>query len=137
MQLSTKGVHLLAEFWGCAPPALSDDKRVRELIHKAAERVSGSIVSEQFVKLGPGVSGVVMIADSHVSIHTWPEERYASLDVYTCRAETDLDEVLSVFEQALSPNFKSVMVVRRGYSSGLSVTRAVRMEKVNVSVVDD
>lgn len=135
--MSTEGVHLIAEFWGCAPLTLSDDKRMRELVRKAAEKVSGSILAEQFVKLGPGVSGVVMIADSHVSIHTWPEEQYASFDVYTCRAGTDLDGVLTVFEQTLRPSLKSVMVVRRGSPSGLSVTRTARMERVHPPVVDD
>lgn len=79
------GRHLIAEFVGCRHDLL-DDQQGLEAAMKEAVRVSGAtIVNSVFHRFNPkGVSGVVVIAESHISIHTWPEYGYAAVDFFTC-----------------------------------------------------
>jgi len=75
---------VLGEFFECA--SLPDDVRVMEnLMLKAAERMSATVVVPVFHKFNPqGVSGVVIIQESHLAIHTWPEIKYAAIDLFSC-----------------------------------------------------
>ena len=84
------GRHLIAEFVGCQSDLL-DDQQGLETAMKEAVRVSGAtIVSTVFHRFNPkGVSGVVVIAESHISIHTWPEYGYAAVDFFTCGEAVD------------------------------------------------
>lgn len=79
------GVHLLVELEECDLKLLEDFAGVKRTLLDAA-RVSGAtVVDSVFHKFNPmGISGVVVIAESHISIHTWPEHRYAAVDVFTC-----------------------------------------------------
>jgi S-adenosylmethionine decarboxylase proenzyme len=79
------GKHLLVEFFGCDVALISDRARLREVILEATRESGATIVTDVFHQFNPfGLSGVVVIAESHVAIHTWPEYACASLDVFTC-----------------------------------------------------
>jgi S-adenosylmethionine decarboxylase len=83
--LKTIGRHLIAEFYGCNRQTLDDQESVRTHMLAAAERVGATVVGEVFHRFSPqGVSGSVVIAESHLSIHTWPETGYVAVDIYTC-----------------------------------------------------
>jgi S-adenosylmethionine decarboxylase len=83
--LKTIGRHLIAEFYGCNPQTLDDPARIRQYMLEAADKVSATVVGEVFHRFSPqGVSGSVVIAESHLSIHTWPESGYVAIDIYTC-----------------------------------------------------
>lgn len=84
------GRHLLVELSHCAPELLSDMDQVRSAMVRAAEVAGAEVREVAFHRFAPhGVSGVVVISESHLSIHTWPELGYAAIDVYTCGAHTD------------------------------------------------
>ncbi len=84
-ELKTIGRHLIAEFYGCSGPALNDVEEIRTHMRAAAEAIGATIVGDTFHKFSPqGVSGSVVIAESHLSIHTWPETGYVAVDIYTC-----------------------------------------------------
>ena len=73
------------EFYQCEPQALDDLPRLREIALAAAAAVGATVVAEAFHRYQPqGVSGTVLIAESHLSIHTWPEAGYVAVDVFTC-----------------------------------------------------
>lgn len=78
------GVQLLAELWDCREE-IDDPAKVEEVMLEAA-RVSGAvIIGSMFHEFEPqGVSGVVVIQESHLTIHTWPEHAYAAIDIFTC-----------------------------------------------------
>ena len=79
------GRHLLLELFGCDELVLNNLERVKEILVEAARRAEASIVNAVFHEFNPsGVSGVVVIAESHLSIHTWPEYRYAAADIFSC-----------------------------------------------------
>lgn len=84
------GKHLLVEYFGCDVSVISDRARLRELMLSATRASGATIVTDVFHEFNPyGLSGVVVIAESHVAIHTWPEYGCASLDVFTCGEAMD------------------------------------------------
>src|SRR5262249_36732293 len=77
--VDTVGKHWMVEYRGCDPVALDDQNRVEELMRLAAEAAEARVVASVFHRFSPqGVSGVVVIEESHLSIHTWPEAAYAA-----------------------------------------------------------
>lgn len=83
--MDTRARHLLAEYHGCDPGLLDDPVALEALLRAAAEAARVRAVDAQFRRLAPqGVSGVIVIEESHLSIHTWPETGYAAADFFTC-----------------------------------------------------
>ena len=83
--MKTLGRHLLAEYHGCRGDVLNDVRGIEDLMNRAAKAAGASVVASVFHPFTPqGVSGVVVIEESHLSIHTWPEVGYAAVDFYTC-----------------------------------------------------
>lgn len=83
--MRTLGRHLIAEFYGCNSSTLNDVAKIEQEMLRAAHAVGATVVGHTFHKFAPqGVSGSVVIAESHLSIHTWPEKGYVSVDIYTC-----------------------------------------------------
>lgn len=83
------GMHVILDLYECDPQILDDIEKVEEILTKAAELANATIIDKRFHKFSPqGVSGVVVVSESHISIHTWPEHGYASVDVYTCGDHT-------------------------------------------------
>jgi S-adenosylmethionine decarboxylase len=83
--LNALGTHLLLELKTCSSKVLNDVKKVQEIMVSAAKEAKATIVEISFHKFSPfGISGVVVIAESHISIHTWPEYGYAAVDIFTC-----------------------------------------------------
>ena len=79
------GHHILADFYDCGGDKLDDVEQIQVCMHEAAVKAGATIVQESFHKYDPiGVSGVVVIQESHLTIHTWPECRYAAVDLFTC-----------------------------------------------------
>ncbi|MCL5788266.1 MAG: adenosylmethionine decarboxylase [Candidatus Marsarchaeota archaeon] len=116
---STRGIHLLAELYGCDRDATSDLETVRRAMRKAAHASGSSVVSEHFIPLHPGVTGVIVVMESHLSVHTWPESGYASVDVYTCGLKRDPEASLLVIRDAFNPKYIQTMTVERGVRGGL------------------
>ncbi|MFQ5655104.1 MAG: adenosylmethionine decarboxylase [Planctomycetota bacterium] len=83
--MRTSGRHLIAEFYRCDGSLLDDTEEMRRLMLEAAEVVGASVLGDTFPRFSPqGVSGTVVIAESHLSVHTWPEYGYVAVDIYTC-----------------------------------------------------
>lgn len=80
-----EGRHVLAELTGCPPQVLDDVAGLESCFRQCAVEGGATLVSSHFHRFSPqGVSGVVVIAESHVTVHTWPEHGYAAVDVFTC-----------------------------------------------------
>ncbi len=83
--MQSLGRHVLAEVYGCRFEVLNDIKQVEDIMVNAALEAGAEIREFVFHKFSPqGVSGVVVISESHLAIHTWPELGYAAVDVFTC-----------------------------------------------------
>ncbi|MDB9528592.1 polyamine aminopropyltransferase [Oscillatoria sp. CS-180] len=83
--MNSLGRHILVEFHGCSGEILNDVPHIESSMLKAAKESGATIISSVFHHFSPfGVSGVVVIQESHLAIHTWPEYRYAAVDLFTC-----------------------------------------------------
>lgn len=83
--MSALGRHILAEMYDCSPESLNDIRIVEGIMVNAALEAGAEVREVAFHKFSPqGVSGVVVISESHLAIHTWPELGYAAVDVFTC-----------------------------------------------------
>ena len=79
------GQHLLLDLFDCDAKAIGSLQIVKTSMLEAARRACATVVNTVFHEFSPdGVSGVVVIAESHLAIHTWPEHRYAAVDIFTC-----------------------------------------------------
>ena len=84
-RLYALGTHLLLELRDCNPKTLSNLEFVQETLKNAALKAKATIVEVAFHEFSPfGISGMVVIAESHLAIHTWPEYGYAAVDIFTC-----------------------------------------------------
>ena len=112
--MDTKGRHLLVEYYGCQKAILDDVRRVETLLKQAATAAGATIVQSVFHRFTPqGVSGVVVIEESHLSVHTWPETGYAAVDFYTC-GDCLPERAHEVLVEGLEPHHAEVMQVDRG-----------------------
>jgi len=83
--LNALGTHLLLELRECNPEVLKDLGKVKDAMVTAAIEAKATVVEVAFHEFNPfGISGMVIIAESHLSIHTWPEYGYAAVDIFTC-----------------------------------------------------
>jgi S-adenosylmethionine decarboxylase len=112
------GRHLLVEYCEC-DKGLLDNIALLETHMKDAVRVSGAtIVQSVFHRYNPqGVSGVIVIAESHLSIHTWPEYGYAAVDFFTCGESVDPYKAFAYMKSALGSKESQVTDVNRGMPS--------------------
>jgi len=109
------GNHLLVELYECDSKKLNDLGKL-EMVLEEAVRISGATaLKASFHQFAPqGVSGVIIIAESHFTIHTWPEYGYAALDIFTCGQSVDSQKALDYIEKELNVKTVSVTEMRRG-----------------------
>ncbi len=109
------GVHLIADFWGAN--ALDDPDAIEKALRAAASAAGATILHIYLHRFGDeqGVSGMVVLAESHISVHTWPERGYAAFDAFLCGA-TDARAALAELERHLRPARAEVETLRRGRS---------------------
>jgi S-adenosylmethionine decarboxylase len=87
--MDTLGRHVIAELDGCNAGILSDTVAVQNLLREAVRLARATAIAEEIFDFkGGGVSGFILLAESHLSIHTWPEHGYAAIDIYTCGRQT-------------------------------------------------
>lgn len=109
------GLHVMADIRGCAHPLLDDAPGLERLLHQAATAAGATVLSSHHHTFEPhGASAICVLAESHISIHTWPEIGVATLDAYTCGVQADpvlaIDHVVDV----LAPAEVDRLVVERG-----------------------
>lgn len=102
------GRQLTIEYCECGAKVFLDENRVEKALLKAAKESGATIISSSFHKFEPqGVSGVVIIAESHFTIHAWPEHDYAAVDIFTCGDNIDLEVAIN----SMKDSFQSENVV--------------------------
>ena len=115
MLMGTIGYHYVVEASGCDPEVLKDPNRIRQIFMNAAKAGNMEIKASYFFRFSPtGVSGVVIVAESHISVHTWPEEGYAALDVYTCGEKADPENAVDYILEKFRAQYAHVSEVKRG-----------------------
>ena len=125
--MKTLGYHTLIELCGCDPERLKRVPAVRLWMLEAARLANGTVVSDVFHEFSPwGVSGVVVIAESHLTIHTWPEHGYAAVDVFSCSARLKQSAVRAHLKKMLGARRVTSVRLRRGPSDPVAPVTAPR-----------
>jgi len=109
------GTQLIVEFSKCDKVILDDTEAIRSIMLNAAIAANATIVDHCFHKFSPiGVSGVVIIAESHITIHTWPEHGYCAIDIFTCGDLLKNNNALEVLKEGLKSQEEKVFKLERG-----------------------
>jgi S-adenosylmethionine decarboxylase len=112
------GRHLIAELADCNVALLNDLSKLQIILKEAARKSGATVVDSVFHRYNPqGVSGIVVIAESHISIHTWPEYNYAAVDCFTCGTSVDPSRAIDHLKKALACKSVVVRELRRGIPS--------------------
>ena len=113
--MNALGRHLLVELHDCDREALNNLDLIREIMVKAAVDCGAVVLGDSFHRFSPqGVSGVVVIAESHLSVHTWPEYGYAAADIFTCGVSVDPQIAAEVLIEGLGCRNPNLTEVQRG-----------------------
>ena len=115
------GIHLLGEWYGCPHdvPEFTQANPLRDLCVRAARESGLTVVGDRFFQFEPqGVTGTVLLAESHIAIHTWPEAGFVTVDVYVCNLTTDntakAEQVFRTIEAVLRPERTRFQAIHRG-----------------------
>lgn len=108
------GTHVLADLGGIAAERLCSCESLDALLRAAAEAANARVLHSHFHGFGDGqgVTGVVLLAESHISIHTWPECGFAAADIFMC-GEAQPELALAIIEMALQPSSRSISSIHR------------------------
>jgi S-adenosylmethionine decarboxylase len=109
------GLHILADFFGVAPTLLADAAFLERLLRDAARAAGAEILLCRLHSFGrgAGVTGVLLLAESHLSIHTWPERGFAAVDAFMC-GSADPGRAIEVIAAGLTPESREIQSCLRG-----------------------
>lgn len=120
------GKHVLLDLYGCAPSALDDVGLLERLALEAVRASKGTILGHQSHKFTPqGATVLVMVAESHLSLHTWPEHGYVAVDYFTCGDRVLTDEAVRTLQEGLRPEHMTRRDVARGDEASRSLPQRV------------
>lgn len=113
--MESLGRHILVEYYGCDMNLLNKASSVKEMMEDAAREARATVVESFIHQFSPfGVSGVVVIAESHLTIHTWPEYGYAAVDLFTCGEDVDPWKCYYYLLEHLKAKHSTTIELRRG-----------------------
>lgn len=113
--LQILGRHVIAEYYGCNAQHLDDIAKLSQLLVTAARRAGATPLKQEFHQFAPhGISGVIIIMESHLTIHTWPELKYAAVDFFTCGETTDPLRAHEYLSQELGATTSHQLMLHRG-----------------------
>lgn len=109
------GNHILVEFYDCNREILNNVKFIEQTMQDATLKSGATIVGSHFHTFNPhGVSGVIIIAESHLSIHTWPEYGYAAVDIFTCGETIDAEKAFVHLKESFEAGHTATIEMKRG-----------------------
>ncbi len=113
--MNALGRHLLIELKDCNMEVLNDLDFLKRCLHDAADQIGATVVNECFYEFSPhGISGVLVISESHLCIHTWPEHSYAAIDIFTCGDSVKPERAITPLVEKLGSKNSSFIELKRG-----------------------
>jgi len=107
------GIHLIIEFWG--GKIIEDAKKIRSILIKTAKVSRNTSLGVKIHKFVPyGVTGFILLAESHISIHTWPERNYVAVDIFSCGRNSQPYKGLDYLKKEFQPEKIRVQEIKRG-----------------------
>ncbi|MBL4652012.1 MAG: adenosylmethionine decarboxylase [Flavobacteriales bacterium] len=103
------------EFHDCPSKTLDDLEEIKQTMNDAALVSKATIIKSVFHKFSPqGITGVIVVSESHLAIHTWPEHGYAAVDFFTCNQDMDYNQAYNLLVLKLKSNTHSYQTIKRG-----------------------
>lgn len=113
--MDPQGIHIILDCYECDNQLLNDKKALKQILMDAAIKSGAHIVETSFHQFYPqGISGVIVISESHFSIHTWPEYKYAAIDIFTCSKEMNINFAIDYIIAHLKSNRYEIIRLDRG-----------------------
>lgn len=113
--MNALGRHFLLELKDCDRNLLNDVASLKKILVEAAKECGAEVLGDSFHHFSPqGVSGVVVIAESHLFIHTWPEHGYAAVDIFTCGARVKPEIAVESIVAKLKSKNRTIIEMQRG-----------------------
>jgi S-adenosylmethionine decarboxylase len=110
------GYHLVMELYGCDAEKINSRKYLHQAVKSAVKRWGLTNLGSRFHQFEPqGVTGFTLLAQSHISLHTWPEYGYLVLDIFTCGDQEQADRLANHFLKRLHPRSVNRQVLRQGF----------------------
>lgn len=120
--MAALGKHVLIELNDCNKELLNDIEYLRTVLSDVARTIGATVIKDAFYQFTPqGVSGVVIIAESHLSIHTWPEHDFAAVDVFTCGDVIEPRDAVKPLSDKLRAGSTTYIEIKRGVRAGNKV----------------
>lgn len=121
------GRQMTVEYYECDPLVLADQKIMEKVFLDAAEKSGAHVITSNFHSFEPqGISGVVIISESHFTVHAWPEHDYAAVDIFTCGENIDFDVAIRTLQEGMKAESAIVSsVMNRGIVSNNGMERLV------------
>lgn len=111
-QIKYAGLHLILEFWGVKN--IDSFAQLKKILREAVRECGATLLKIELHKFSPqGVSGVAIVAESHISLHTWPEYQYAAFDVFMC-GKANPYKAVEVFKKFFQPTKLDIIEIKRG-----------------------
>lgn len=109
------GKHILLDLYGVEPEKLTNAISLHHFMAKASIEAGATILADNFHHFGEGygVTGVLVLSESHMTIHTWPENGFASLDIYMC-GDSEPEKAIPVLLGFFKPELYDLKVIERG-----------------------
>ena len=121
--MNALGRHLLLELKDCDKEVLDNLEYLRICLCETAEKIGATVLNNVFHQFCPqGVSGVVVIAESHLCVHTWPEYGYAAVDIFTCGTTIKPNDAIEILVEKLGARDYSAQEIERGILNGELLT---------------
>ena len=107
------GIHLIAEFWG--GKNIEQEEELKELLLEATKKAKSTPLKIAIHSFSPqGITGVVLLAESHIALHSWPEVNYLAIDIFTCGDESRPYQALEYFKEEIKPKRVELKEIKRG-----------------------
>ena len=107
------GIHLLAEFWG--GKNIEDEKEIKKILITAAKKAKNIPLKVSIHKFSPrGMTGIVLLAESHIALHAWPELDYLAIDIFTCGEKSKPEKALEYLKEKFQPKKVEIKNIKRG-----------------------
>lgn len=131
------GITCLLELYDCPPDILDNQNKINETLGEAVKYANATLLQQVSHKFSPqGVTALGLLAESHISIHTWPEHGYAAIDIFTCGNRAMPERACSYLAETLCAKHHTIKRVQRGTELDVASTEFVPKPVAKAQVVE-